>query len=83
MATGLLYGTVMVLTMRAKSMTASVCIVLACAFAFWSFYGAYKKSRAAGNRSFGELYDDLGFRFCLTPLVVMALVMVVAIKTGP
>jgi hypothetical protein len=79
----LLSSAVMVATLRAKSMGAAMLIAALCAVAMWSFHAAYRKSRAAGNSSFADLYEDLALRFCLTPLAVMALIFFIGIKMAP
>jgi hypothetical protein len=73
-------GLAALVTRHAKSTAGTAFIVVACALAFWSFYGAYKKSRVAGAASFADLYEDLAFRFCLTPLLTSAAIMFVAVK---
>lgn len=80
MAMMVVVGTFMIVTLRAKSMGASVLIDLICIGAFLSFYLALKKSREAGNTSFGDMFEDLGFRFCVTPFVVMGLILLIMTK---
>jgi hypothetical protein len=75
----LVFGLKALISGHAKSNAAAVAIVVLCALAFWSFYGGIKKSRAAGASSFEDHYENLAFRFCVTPLVVFG-VMVAAMK---
>lgn len=74
---------VSLVTLRSQSIGATLLVFGACAFAFWSFYGAYKKSRRAGNVSIHDLYENLGYRFCLTPLAVCAFIFVLSAAAAP
>jgi len=55
-----------------ESYTTLTLMIISCSYAFWSFYHAYKRSRANGASSIYDLYQDLAFRFCITPFLVFA-----------
>ena len=76
----LLFALKALATAQAKSTIGAVLVAVVCVIAFWSFYGAYKKSRAGGASSFADLYEDLAFRFCLTPMLTFGGIMLVATK---
>ncbi|MBC3907510.1 hypothetical protein [Undibacterium umbellatum] len=72
----LVIGIKNLVTLQMKSYVFGVPMLAICVLAFWSFYSAYKKSREAGASSISQLYDVLAFRFCMTPLMVYACLMV-------
>jgi hypothetical protein len=76
----LVYSLIALVTFHAKSYVGGALVVAVCTFAFWSFYSAYKKCRDDGVASFGDLYEVLAFRFCLTPILTFGTIMLVAVK---